>query len=342
VHFATIKGLNPGTTYEFFFEAGGPVYRFKTLPATLDRPVRFIVSGDVYKSLPRLEQAFIQGAKTNPDFAVLAGDIAYDNGKLSMVYKCLEFLALWKRHMVSADGCLVPMLPLMGNHEVEGGFHQPPARAQAFNALYELPGGLSYRSVCAGDYLALFLMDTDHTHAVKGVQTDWLRDELQKQSRCTHKIPIYHVPAYPSSRGNISTNKAVREHWVPLFEAGGVGVAFEHHDHTYKRTHPIRNDRIADDGILYFGDGGWALAAPRVPRKAADDGNWFQTRWYLARTGSLNHFHLCELHPDRREVRSYTLMGKCFDATTQDAKTLRSQVTHSGPFVEDRSADHDD
>jgi hypothetical protein len=56
-----------------------------------------------------------------------------------------------------------------------------------------------------------------------------------------HLFPVYHVPGYPSVRAfDGATSAQVREHWAPLFERAGVRVAFENHDHAYKRTHPIR------------------------------------------------------------------------------------------------------
>ncbi len=334
VQTASLSGLEPGTAYSFFFEPGGPVYKFKTLPAKLDRPVRFIVSGDVYKVLDRLEQGFEQGARTDPDFAVLAGDIAYDNGRLDMVKRCIELLALWKRVMVRSDGCLVPIFALMGNHELAQWKEapEPPAKAEAFYALYALPGGAAYRSVNAGDYLSLFLLDTDHTNAIDGAQLEWLKAEMARRGSVTHKIPIYHVPAYPSSRNNSRVNKRVVEHWVPLFEAHGVGIAFEHHDHTFKRTFAIRGGKTTDDGIVYFGDGGWAMAQPRIPRNPPGEGSWINpadTRWYLQRTGSVNHFQVCEITPETRQVSAINLQGVVFDQTRQDVKTRKMTVVQT-------------
>ncbi len=331
VQTAHITGLAPGKMYRFFFNPGGPVYKFKTLPAKLDRPIRFIVAGDVYKVLARLEEGFKQGAKTEPDFAVLAGDIAYDNGRLDLVTRCIELLSLWKRLMVRSDGCLVPMFALMGNHEIPKWKEEPEptSEAAAFYALYALPGGKAYRSLNAGDYLSIFMMDTDHTNAIDGEQLAWLKAEMARRADCTHKIPVYHVPAFPSSRNNSKVNKRVLKHWVPVFEENGVGIAFEHHDHTFKRTFAIRGEKVAEGGIVYFGDGGWAMAQPRIPRNPPGEGSWINpmdTRWYLNRTGSVNHFNVCEITPESREVRSINLHGVAFDVSRQDVKTRKMTI----------------
>lgn len=54
-------------------------------------------------------------------------------------------------------------------------------------------------------------------------------------------MAIYHVPAYPSARSFTGrTQSMIRKHWVPLFEKSTMNLAFENHDHAYKRTYPIK------------------------------------------------------------------------------------------------------
>jgi hypothetical protein len=54
-----------------------------------------------------------------------------------------------------------------------------------------------------------------------------------------------------------STGEQNRKHWVPLFERYRVDAVFEHHDHTYKRTHPLIDSRPNANGVPYLGDGSW-------------------------------------------------------------------------------------
>jgi hypothetical protein len=44
---------------------------------------------------------------------------------------------------------------------------------------------------------------------------------------------------------------------VPLFERYGVKLAFEHHNHAFKRTYALLNEQIDASGIVYIGDGAW-------------------------------------------------------------------------------------
>jgi hypothetical protein len=53
----------------------------------------------------------------------------------------------------------------------------------------------------------------------------------------------------------------VREYWAPLFERYGVQIAFENHDHVYKRTVPLRSGAPHADGVVYIGDGSWGMAS---------------------------------------------------------------------------------
>jgi hypothetical protein len=57
-----------------------------------------------------------------------------------------------------------------------------------------------------------------------------------------------------------------RKHWVPLFERYNVDAVLEHHDHTFKRTHPLLDGRVNERGIVYLGDGSWGkIDRPDTP-----------------------------------------------------------------------------
>src|SRR5690625_7699759 len=113
--------------------------------------------------------------------------------------------------------------------------------------------------------MSLVLLDTDHTNPVDGVQTEWLEQVLAERQEVPHLFPVYHGPAWPSVRNpDWEQSVRVREHWVPLFEAYGVRVAFENHDHAYKRTRPIRNNRKDPSGVVYFGDGAWGVGVREI------------------------------------------------------------------------------
>jgi hypothetical protein len=76
-------------------------------------------------------------------------------------------------------------------------------------------------------------------------------------------------PSYRSDKVGESgkINHLIREHWCPLFDEYGVQLAFEHHDHAYKRTYPIRKGTVDPRGVVYLGDGAWGVTVrKRMPK----------------------------------------------------------------------------
>ncbi len=320
-----ISGLTPATAYQFQVGNTGPIYKFHTAPATLDKPITFVSGGDVIFS-DITEKINRQAAKHDPLFALVGGDIAYANGK--KVLPWLQLLGLWRKTMVRSDGSLIPLLAAIGNHEVHGAFNQPTKHAPFF---YNLFGGLfhdtGYASLTFGDYLQVILLDTDHTTPIDGKQTQWLKNTLAQSSQKAmppYRFAFYHVPAYPSVRPwDHPLSARVREHWVPLFEQFNLNAAFEHHDHAYKRTHPMREGKIVlrgstDRGILYIGDGAWGIPNLRDPRPLTE-------ATYNAKTAKAHHVILTTLTPTEQTHTVITPDGSVLDTFT------RPRTKNAGP-----------
>lgn len=260
---ADFAGLKPDTTYVLELPGlRGPAPRFATAPARLERPLTFVEGGDI-NVVPEALLSHAVAMRENPLFAIVGGDLAYSNGK--DVNSEVRFYCDWSAGMVTPDGRCIPMIAGIGNHEVNGNYGQTRAQAPYFYSLFDTwahPETGAYGAVDFGDYLSILLLDTDHTCPV-AAQAEWLREALAARAKVPHVFPIYHVPAYPSVRKyDDRINLEVRQHWVPLFEASPqVRVAFEHHDHAFKRTHPLRGGVVSpDDGVTYLGDGAWGLA----------------------------------------------------------------------------------
>ena len=318
MHAVELTGLLSKTDYEFCFWPGERAFRFRTMPKDLSQPVRFVSGGDVYHERKWMDAMNELAGRLDPAFVVFGGDLAYACSSADKVEKMDRWDAYfdsWKQKARTPDGRLVPMIVTIGNHEVLGSLYQPPERAAAYYALFPMPGPQGYNVLNFGNYLSLFLLDSAHTHPIEGEQTAWLEQTLAKRRRVPHLFPVYHVPAWPSYRSDekgesAKLNHKIREHWSPLFEKYGVKVAFEHHDHTFKRTLPIRRGKVDPKGITYLGDGAWGVNL----RKPDPD----RPRWFIAKTGMVRHLYLVTLYSNNRHVLAINENGQIFDEVYQE------------------------
>ncbi|MBA3602588.1 MAG: metallophosphoesterase family protein [Parachlamydiaceae bacterium] len=330
LHRIEIIGLLPGNAYRFQIGSNGPEYKFRTLPATLAKPLSFVEGGDVFHdSVADIKATNIQAAKQSPSFALLGGDLAYTAKKDSAIAedgeRWLTWLTVWKQTMVTPDGFLIPMITAIGNHDTRGRYFQTPDNARFYYALFRTPGNQGYRTFDAGDYLAITILDSGHTHPIDGKQTAWLEEALKTRNSFLHQFALYHVPAYPSVREqNTKMSPAIREHWVPLFDKYNLHAAFEHHDHAYKRTVLLKGGKEDPSGVLYIGDGGWGIEEGRNPRTTK--------AWYLAKIAPARHFILVTLDEDKKVFEAIDSKGVLIDSYTlripEMAKTTTKEKTN--------------
>ena len=192
-----------------------------------------------------------------------------------------SFLREWKEQMILPDGQVIPFLIVAGNHDID------PDEYELFFDLFAFPEKQLYRTVDFGNYLSLILLDTGHFDPIEGEQTDWLDQALTQRRTVPYRIPVYHVAAYPSYYSySGSAPKKIRANWCPLFDKHLVQIAFENHNHAFKRTYPIRDGKIDASGVVYLGDGCWGAS----PRRTHD-------QWYLAKRARLNNVYILELTP---------------------------------------------
>ena len=269
---AELVGLTPGTDYEFCIGKHSPTYRFRTMPAKATDAIHFVSGGDCGVNAHAVANN-IQAARQDPMFAVIGGDLGYDDG--TSVDISLAFLRNYSRHMIDRHGRLIPMVTCIGNHEVEGGYGKPRSKAPFYYALFDgLFPETGHATLDFGDYLSLVLLDTGHTTPIAGDQTDWLEKVLKARKDHPNVMVVNHIPAYPTYRSEEGTSKTPgtgagnRKHWVPLFDKYRVPVVLEHHDHTFKRSRLLLANSPDANGVLYLGDGSWGkLRTPKPPER---------------------------------------------------------------------------
>jgi len=316
---AELTDLKPGTEYRFQLNGKGSFFRFQTMPAKATDSFQFISGGDCDINAHAIANNIL-AAKQDPMFTLIGGDLAYDNGV--SVERSLSFLRNYSQHMIDSQGRLIPLVACLGNHEVKKGYGAKREESPFFLAVHDgLYADRTFATLDFGDYLSLILLDTGHIAPIEGEQTAWLEKVLAPRIELPHVFAVNHVPAYPSFRkfeatgGKAGTGELNRVHWVPLFEKYNVDIVLEHHDHTFKRTHPLKDGLVNKQGILYLGDGSWGkLRAPASPEK----------RPYLAKTSESYHLSLHRLEGNERFHLALREDGKVVDIVRSSKRPRRA------------------
>lgn len=318
---AELTDLEPDTEYVFRVGLDSAEQRFKTMPAKATNPIQFVSGGDAGIGQHPVQSNRVAAAQ-NPSFVVLGGDLAYENGKNPSVF--LEFLGNYSRDLRDSQKRLIPMLGCIGNHEVDGGYRKPRSSAPFFYSIFDgLFTDSGYACLDFGDYLSVILLDTEHTTPIEGAQTDWLARTLKEREMMPTVFAFNHVPAYPSFRAftgesaESGTGAGNRKHWCPLFERYNVDAVFEHHDHTFKRTHPLIDGLANKNGVLYLGDGSWGKIRP--PAKPA-------ARPYLAVTDEAYHLSVHRIEGDQRHHVALTDTGRVVDICSTTKRSRSGKV----------------
>lgn len=314
IHYAEIENLEPDTEY-FFRVNDGEIHRFRTLPLDLSsRPMKVAIGGDAYFSKELFHKMNLEVASQEPDFVILAGDIVYAEGLRCAlrpyswkVNRWETFFEIWSKDMVTKDGRLIPIVPVIGNHDVKEGFDNPHKIEVFFYEFFVFPvKGVPFQTLEFGSDLCFYLLDSGHTYPIGGMQTEWLKRKLKQNQHTSYNIPVYHIGAYPSETSYTHRgSKDIRKFWVPLFEQYGVKIAMEHDNHTFKKTYPIWKGTIDPKGIYYLGDGSWGVP-PLKPRK----------HWYLEKAQQTNCYWLLELEKDQCRAIAYENDGHLLDEMT--------------------------
>lgn len=306
-----LTGLEPDGEYRFRVGMDGPERRFRTMPVKPTNTIDFISGGDAGTG-EAAQQVNLLAGKQDPKFILLGGDLAYENGMVGAAF--MKFLNNYSTQAIDTQGRMIPLVACLGNHEVRGGYQQgrksAPYFYSVFDGLYPEKG---FARLDFGDYMSIILLDSNHTTPIEGEQADWLERQLAEREECPNVFVFYHVPSYPSVRPvdlenmERGTGADSRKHWVPLFERYNVDAVFEHHDHAYKRTHPLLNGLADPNGIPYLGDGSWGKL--RRPFTGVE-------RPYLAVTDESFHLSVHRIEGEQRFHVALSDKGKVVDVCT--------------------------
>src|SRR5690606_14656600 len=131
---AEMSNLEPGK--EYCFRVGGEetLYRFRTMPAKATNLIQFVSGGDCGVNDATIATNMM-AARQDPYFALIGGDLAYDNGRSPDTFR--KFLQNYRAQMIDSEGRLIPMISCLGNHEVNGSYEQPRSASPAYLSVFD-------------------------------------------------------------------------------------------------------------------------------------------------------------------------------------------------------------
>jgi len=310
-----LSHLKADTTYRFRISGYDVEHLFATMPNKLKSPLSFVVGGDINlnsSSGPLFEETNRQVVHRNPAFIAIGGDIACSGTNPFHTQeddrRWFTWFSIWYKTMITEEGRLIPLLVSIGNHDVSGGHDQTPQEARLFYKFFRAEGERGYRVARFGSYLSLYLLDSNHTTPIKGFQSLWLAAQMYLDRKVPHKVAVYHVSAYPPVRSfSDRIGSSIRHYWAPIFDTLRLHLAFEHHEHAYKRTTPISFGSACPFGVTYIGNGPWGKR-PRSPR----------TGPLFDKTAQIRGFSEVTIYPHRRDVQAFNFDGTVIDSFSQE------------------------
>jgi hypothetical protein len=127
-------------------------------------------------------------------------------------------------------------------------------------------------------------------------QLNWMINQFNIHASTPLVMALYHVPIYPSKNMNTSQHSAdTRKPWLPIFDAERLTIAFENHDHCYKRSKPLRGGEVNENGTLYLGDGAWGMPASGKLQGSLP--------WYLQRVEFKNFILRVDVYPGQSGMK---------------------------------------
>lgn len=300
-------GLEPGG--EYLFRVGNSSEaKFCTVPENIGSGVTFVEGGDIDIADSSAKMMGL-GARQNPLFMSIGGDLAYGDGH--DIKREIAFWKQWRQAAIAPDGRLIPFVPGIGNHEVKGGYVQEGATFEEMKArapfFYAWFGGL-YRlaepvALDFGNYLSMLLLDSGHVLPISS-QTVWLKENLEKRKTVPWVFASWHVSTYPSFRKWKDQKEIVqtREEWVPVLEQSGVAAVFTHHEHNLQR---VESEGRAGRKIPVLGNG--AMGVEARPQ------NCPESKALTKAFAQSDYVNVVSLRPDGATVRSLGPDGEELD-----------------------------
>jgi len=282
--YANLVNLRPSSSYyvvSSFKTSEVPyldnVYKFRTAPAQ-GGMVSFVNGGDLAWSTAAFELAnYIhdmgRNETTAPYFAMVGGDVSYDNG----CRYCFLRYDMWFRYWITylnvkivygdvQHSYTLPIGTAIGNHD--GGNFKRPRSDDAFYIRY-FPHTIDENAIGSTSLIVEDPQNTrplqhvhymsDHTfmmvldswvHESPESQVDYIKNYFKSNSNklvaFKNRFVVIHEGMYSSLYVKSDITYSMRECWEEMFLKYNVTIVLENHVHSYKQTYPIRMGKVVD------------------------------------------------------------------------------------------------
>ena len=275
IHHVELTGLDPDTIY--YFICGHPDHgwseegAFQTGPAN-GTSFRFVVGGDSrwdargHPDWPRSRDNISRlMAQYNPSFVIFTGDFLWNGERQEGPDTWDNWFKAMHEHWVTPQGLMIPIIPVIGNHEMvypQPTDYDPKSHATNYYELFNLPGNERWCALSWGPDLRIIVLDSEVLDPGKLTwheQVDWLGEELTVSKDYLWKVVTFH-------RDMISARSQIQymiDDWASLFDLYHVDLVMMGHFHVYERSHPLNwtsapGENVApENGIVYVVSGGW-------------------------------------------------------------------------------------
>jgi hypothetical protein len=248
-HHVTLKGLSPGKTYYFVSggEKGGfsEEFKFQTLPKNPEE-LHFAAYGDTRPGaidFPKGRNAVAREmASHDPQFMIHSGDYIEDpfNGE-----QWKEYFSHVESLYVDSEGYLIPIVPVVGNHEV--GMSNSKKGARVYHSYFDLPNNERWYTLKLAPYFKFFGLNSETYTGPASDQHQWLEKELKETGDGVWKFSASHKPSFGEGYGGEGSSSK----FLPLFDEYHMDIALEGDYHMYARSQPLNTTSSPGEYVPY-------------------------------------------------------------------------------------------
>lgn len=302
---AELRGLTPGREYDYQVLLDGVVVRdrmrFRT---TGPGPFNFLVFGDSgtgNENQAALARRMME--RENPSLVLHTGDLSQESG----TYEQLDatYFDVYAPLMSRS-----PFFPSPGNHDYYTDDGIPCHSAHAPPPAADVPSedaGRYYSFEWGNVHFVSLNSNMLENPARAARMLEWLDRDLARQSRFWKIVYFHHTPFPTGHHLTDAICNAAREKITPILERHNVHLVLTGHEHSYQRTHPLRNGVPVESGsgTVYVTTGGGGGVLHRINPSAIHE-----------KQVSAHHYLRVQVFGARLSVTAIDAEGRAIDQFT--------------------------